>query len=124
MTDIGNPTTIYLKQGCPFCLKLRIFLLEADLQDRVELHEFAEGSEEEAEIRAELAPHYEKPTFPTAKLAGGDYLADSDQIIAHFTAGTSIDPARLPTLRAYVEGVMPRMGALFRENMELKKKLA
>ena len=68
MTEAAFVPTLYVKQGCPFCLKLRIFMLESGLLDTVEVREFAVGSDEEQAIRAELAPHLEKISFPTAKL--------------------------------------------------------
>ena len=122
MTGDTTITKVYLKPGCPFCLKLRIFLLEAGLLDRLVVHQFVEGSEDEAAIRAELASHFEKVGFPTAKLRSGTYLAESDAIIAHMVAETGADPTHMPTLRAYADGVMPRMMAMFRENMQLKQR--
>ena len=124
MTEGTFVPTLYVKQGCPFCLKLRIFMLESGLLDTVEVREFAVGSDEEQAIRAELAPHLEKISFPTAMLAPGEYLGDSDAIITRFAGAADVDPAKLPTFRAYSAGVMPQMMSIFRENMELKKRLA
>ena len=124
MTEATFVPTVYVKEGCPFCLKVRIFMLEAGMLGAVQLREFAPGSDEEQAIRAELAPHLEKISFPTAMLAPGEYLSDSDAIIAHFAGAAGVDPAKLPTFRAYSVGVMPQMMSMHRENMELKKRLA
>ena len=122
MTDSPTNALLYVKPGCPFCLKVRIFLLEADLLDQVEVREFAEGTEQETVIRAELVRHFDKVSFPTLRLSFGEYLADSDAIIARLAS--DIDLAGLPTFRAYADGIMPRMMALHRENGELKKRLS
>ena len=115
--------TIYVKEGCPFCMKVRIFMLEAGVLASVQIREFAVGSDEELLIRAELAPHLEKISFPTAMLTPGEYLSESDTIIARFADDAGVDPAKLPTLQAYSAGVMPQMLSMYRENMELKKRL-
>ena len=124
MTEAAFVPTLYVKQGCPFCLKLRIFMLESGMLDSVQLREFAVGSGEEQAIRTELAPYFEKISFPTAKLAPGEYLSDSDAIITRFADIAGVDPAQLPTFHAYSAGVMPQMLSMYRENMELKKRLA
>ena len=124
MTETAVAPTLYVKDGCPFCLKVRIFMLEAGLLDRFHVREFVVGSDEEQVIRTELAPHVEKISFPTALLASGEYLSESDAIIARFAEAAEVDPTTLPTFRAYASGVMPQMMSMFRENMEMKKRLA
>ena len=123
MTEASFLPTLYVKEGCPFCMKVRIFMLEAGVLDRVQVREFAVGSDEEQLIRAELALHLEKVSFPTAVLAPSEYLSESDAIIARFAETAGVDPAKLPTLRAYASGVMPQMMSMYRDNMELKKRL-
>lgn len=114
---------LYFNEQCPFCLKVRLFLLEAGLRSTVDVREFAPGSAGEAEVRAELAPHFEKVTFPTARF-GSDYVNDSDAIIARLAASANIDAAGLPVLTSYKEVALGRLIQLFRENAELKQKLA
>lgn len=104
-------------------MKLRLFLLEAGMLGDVEVRE-ADTPESDAAIRAELAPHLEKVTFPTLRLSSDEYLADSDAIIAHFAEPRGIDPESLPTYRTYVHGPLASMRKLFAENMQLKKQLA
>lgn len=123
MTEESFEPVVYVKQGCPFCFKLRVMLLETGLLDQVEVLEVAPGSEAEQAVRSELVPYLEKVSFPAAQIAPGLYMGDSDAIIAHFAAQAGTDPAGLPTLKAYVEGPFKQLGQLFVENMELKKKL-
>lgn len=120
----GFIPTLYFKAGCPFCLKVRLFLLESGQLDQVRIREFSPGTPEEAEIRGLLGPVLEKVSFPTAELSPGRYLADSDGIIAHFAEKAGVDPSELPTYRSYVDGAFQRIRTLFKENQELKSRLA
>jgi len=123
MTDSFRPT-IYLKDKCPFCMKIRIFLLESGLREQVVVKDFSPGTDAEQEIRAEVAPHFEKVSFPAAEVAPGEYLADSDGIIARLAQGVGQDPGQMPVLQAYLQGPFQSIMTLYRENMELKKQLA
>jgi glutathione S-transferase len=109
--------------SCPFCLKLRLFLLEAGLLDKVQIRETS-SPEAEATIRDELAPHFQRIGFPTAEVKPGVFLADSDAIIAHFADNAGVNPADLPTFQTYAHGLLRSMLALYAENIELKKRLA
>ena len=102
----------YLKDRCPWCLKFRLFLLEAGLRDQFEFREFVPGDEREAAIRAELAPHFAKPSFPTVQLAPGVYMRESDDLIAHYAAVHDIDAAGLPTLDQYIRGPLVQIAEL------------
>ncbi len=115
MTDPFRPV-LYLKSTCPHCLKLRIFLLEAGLLDRFEQRIFTQGDDAEAAIRAELAPHFDKVTFPTVQYEPGRFMKDSDAIIAHYAAEAGLDSARLPVFAAYAGSVLPKY-------MEVRKEL-
>ena len=121
MADAGFRPTVYLKAKCPFCMKLRIFLLESGLRDSVEVKDFAPGAPEEQQIRDEVTPHLEKVSFPAAEVAPGEFLADSDGIIARLAEGVGQDPGQMPVLKAYLEGPFQSIMTLYRENMELKK---
>ncbi len=120
MTDTPFRPVLYLKDRCPWCLKLRLFLLEAGLIDRFELRVFVPGDALEAEMRAELEPHVEKVTFPIAQTALGQYLPDSGVIIDHYAAEFGVDVASLPTLDQYVRGPLATLTALRKEIAELK----
>jgi hypothetical protein len=117
MNDQTFRPTIYLKDKCPFCMKIRIFLLESGLRDSVEVKDFTPGTDAEQQIRGEVGPHLEKVSFPAAQVAPGEYLADSDGIIARLAQGVGVDPAQMPVLKAYLEGPFQSLMTLFRENM-------
>lgn len=115
--------TLYLKNKCPFCFKVRVALLEAGLADEVEILEFKPGTPEEDAMKSELAPHFEKVTFPSAQVAPGEYINDSDAVVAHFVEGAGMRVEDLETLAAYVEGPFQSISNLYRENAQLKKQL-
>ncbi len=123
MTDTTFRPVVYLKAKCPFCMKVRIFLLESGLKGQVEVKDFAPGTDQEQAIRAELEPKLEKVSFPAAQTAPGRYMTDSDAIIGELAGGVGQDPAAMPVLSAYVEGPFQQIMTLFRENMELKKQV-
>lgn len=112
--------TIYVKTGCPYCIKLRIFLLEAGLLDRVT---FVEGRtpEEHQRLATLLTERVGKASFPTAEISPGNYLAESDDLVTHFASIGGLDPQKLPTYQAFVGGLLPRLQEFYREYMELKK---
>lgn len=110
---------VYLRENRPFCLKVRLFLLEADLVGEVEIREFAAGSEEEEEVRMELQANLGKACFPAAKIGPEDYMTGSDDIIAFLAAYSGREPMKMPVLRSYIEGALKPMLRLSKENMEL-----
>lgn len=120
MTDTSIRPIIYLKQHCPFCMKIWLYLLETGTLADVEIRQFAAGTAREEEVRAELAPHLEKITFPAARLEPDRYHADSDGILAFLAGRTGRDPASLPIFANYVEGPFAMMMKLWTENRELK----
>lgn len=115
----GNPV-LFVKHSCPFCLKVRLYLLEAGLIDTVTLRESRSPEEEEA-MMVELSPHLAKVSYPTLRL-GDTYLTESDDIIAHFVKDGGPAPEQLPTFQAYVDGPFSQLMALYRENAELKQR--
>lgn len=120
MTDTAFRPTLYLLQGCPFCFKVQLFLLEAGLADQVEIRSFAPGTPELEAARNELAPRLTKLSFPAAQLEPDRYVAESDDIIASLAAGSGHDPASMPMLRLYVEGPLRQISKLWQENQQLK----
>jgi len=114
--------TLYIKEKCPFCLKVRIALLEAGLLDKVTVREFAPGTEEETAIKDALAPHLDKVSFPAARVEPDEYIADSDAIIADLLGKAGVDRATLPVLDAYVTGAFSGLMELYRENIALKSR--
>jgi len=114
---------IYVKEKCPFCLKLRIGLLEAGLDGAVDWNEHAPGSPAEDEAKARLAGNVDKVTFPAAEIAPGQFMTDSDALLDHFLTKEGIDRNTLPVLNSYVTGAFQGLMDLYRQNMELKSKL-
>ncbi|MGO4568419.1 glutathione S-transferase N-terminal domain-containing protein [Rhizobium sp. 2YAF20] len=118
-----NPTfkpVVYVKENCPFCLKVRLFLLEAGMMEAVEIRDFAPGSKQEEDIRAELSPHLAQVSFPSAQLEPGRYIAESDDIIAFLAVKSGREPTSLPVFENYVEGPFKMMMNLWKENQQLK----
>ncbi|WP_341487402.1 glutathione S-transferase N-terminal domain-containing protein [Pararhizobium sp. A13] len=121
MTDNTFKPIVYLKENCPFCFKVRLFLLESGLASEVETRDFVPGTEQEEAIQSELSPHFEKVSFPTAQLEPGRYVAESDDIVAFFAPKAGRDPAGMTVYRNYVNGVFSMAMKLWKENQELKK---
>jgi len=120
MPNVEFKPILYLKQNCPFCLKIRLFVLEAQLADLVEIRDFVVGSKQEEDIRAELSPQLAKVSFPAAQLEPGQYIAESDDIIAFLATTFRRDPAGLDVYGNYVEAALNPMLKLWKENIELK----
>ncbi|WP_404476491.1 glutathione S-transferase N-terminal domain-containing protein [Novosphingobium sp. BL-52-GroH] len=124
MNSTSFRPTLYFNKDCPFCLKVKIFLLEAGLQDQVEIVEFAPGSEEEQAIKQMLATHFEKVTVPAAQIAPDEWISDSDAIIARLADRAGVNTADLPVLATYGRVALDRVVSLFKENAELQRQLA
>ena len=56
MSLISENPVLFVKQTCPFCLKVRLYLLEAGLLGGVTLR-VSRTPEEEDAMKAELSPH-------------------------------------------------------------------
>ena len=50
--------TLYVNHACPFCLKLVLYLEQADLLDRFDLKVLEPGSPEHEAAKATLAPAF------------------------------------------------------------------
>lgn len=124
MSDTFSKPTLYLKAGCPFCMKLRIFVLETGLTAVIETRDFAVGTPEEEAIRETLAPHFEKISFPAAQIAPGKFIAESDAIIGLLAEKAGRKPETLPVYTAYLDGPFAAIMKLWQENVELKKAAA
>lgn len=114
---------LYMKQGCPHCFKLQLFLLEAGLLGDFEPREWTPGDEAEAAIKAELAPHFDKVTFPTAQIAPGIYQNESDALVNRYADEAGVDPQSLTLFKAWT-GKHHRLLKEFKaENKALKAEL-
>lgn len=123
MKEAGPTPVVYLKRGCPFCMKVRLFLLEANLLSRVELRAFDTDTDEERSIGQELSAHFDKVTYPAVKLSQDTYINGSDDIVALFAKQWDINLSALDTFQDYSHGVFEHLIRLFQENMTLKSKL-
>ncbi|MEL4378452.1 hypothetical protein [Brucella cytisi] len=101
--NIFGPT-IYMKKACPFCFKLRLALLEANLLPGVELKEFEEGSAEMAAFKEQHSRTKRRVSFPIAEVEKERFLQGADELIDHFLRPNNINPHSLPTLQAYIHG--------------------
>ncbi|MDX9873385.1 MAG: hypothetical protein RBS88_00625 [Spongiibacteraceae bacterium] len=119
MTAMAKPT-LYLKHSCPFCLRLRIFLTEAQLADQVDFIVFEDGDATHQALRQQMEARGLKPSFPALKTADGEFETGTDDLIARFTSQHNIDTAQLQLLPYYESGVFVRMRELFMENRKLK----
>lgn len=122
MSNTDKPK-IYLMIECPFCLKFRIFLSEAGLDDKVEFVVFKSGDDTHQAVRNRMIEAGQKPSFPAAELEEGKLTTETDHLIEHFSQGTSIDAKTLPLLNYYLDGVFQRFGAMHKELAELKEKV-
>lgn len=120
MSDTRSRPKAYLLKSCPFCLKLRIFLTEAGLADRVKYVTFDSGDETHQRLRGEMEAADRKPSFPAVEFEPGRFETGTDDLIARFAGEASVVPDALPLLRYYSEGVFEAYGDMFREMRELK----
>ncbi len=104
---------VYVKEGCPFSLKLLIFLAEARLLDQVEIVRLDPAQPDFDATKARLTEGLGKPaTFPTVELEPGRYMSDSDVLVAHFAHVNGLDPDATTVLAFYKETVFPQIAAL------------
>jgi glutathione S-transferase len=118
--NASAPVKVYLKNTCPFCLKLRIFLTEAGVADRADFVVFQDGDATHQSLRSRMQAAGQEPSFPAAEIEPGKLSTGTDALIAHFAKGTGVDPATLALLSYYSEGVFQKYGEMFRELRQLK----
>jgi len=124
LSDTAFRPVLYLNHRCPFCLKLVMYLSNAGLLDRFDMDVFEPGSEDEQRIRGTLSAHFEKVSFPAAQVAPGEYMKETDDLIARFEKDAPVKASELPLMDYYTTGVLQQIKDLFMENMALKKQLA
>jgi len=104
---------VYVREGCPFSLKLLIFLAEARLLDQVEIVRLDPAGPDFEATKARLREGLGKPaTFPTVEIEPGRYMSDSDALIEHFARAHGRQPDAMPVLAFYKETVFPQIAAL------------
>src|SRR5262245_47420938 len=109
------PVKVYLKKTCPYCLKLRIFLTEAAIAGDADFVVFMEGDATHQSLRSRMQAAGQEPGFPAAELEPGRLFTGTDALITHFAQVAGIDPAGLPLLSYYSEGVFQKYSEMFRE---------
>eukprot|EP00353_Schmidingerella_taraikaensis_P002814 CAMPEP_0185582606 /NCGR_PEP_ID=MMETSP0434-20130131/21002_1 /TAXON_ID=626734 ORGANISM="Favella taraikaensis, Strain Fe Narragansett Bay" /NCGR_SAMPLE_ID=MMETSP0434 /ASSEMBLY_ACC=CAM_ASM_000379 /LENGTH=126 /DNA_ID=CAMNT_0028201465 /DNA_START=28 /DNA_END=408 /DNA_ORIENTATION=- len=78
---------IYMKRGCPFCTKVAVFLAEAQIKLTWEY-----DTEENRKLVTEKCG---KASFPTYQFAEGEFMQESDDIMAKLAEEKGIDMASL-----------------------------
>src|SRR3546814_17880229 len=101
-----------------------IFLSEAGLLARFDVRKFTPGDANEQAVRDELAPNFEKVSFPVVQVAPGQYMKDSEALTSHNADEASIDPSGMVMLNDTTSGVFEQFITLFKVNMALKDTLA
>jgi hypothetical protein len=123
MTQDFRPV-VYLKNGCPFCFKLQVALLEMGSIDEVEIRTFSSGTPEETAIRGHLSGRIEKVSLPVVEISPDEFRTESDELVAYFAGMKQINSSTLPTLQAYIDGPFAKLLQLFKENRDLKKEVS
>lgn len=104
----------YVKTNCPFSFKLRLFVAEARLDDQIGFEVLDVLSPTHAADKADLKARVGRAhTFPIAEVAPGEFMDDSDALIAHFANLHGIDQTGLATLDFYRKGLFPTFLEMF-----------
>lgn len=119
----GFKPVLYLKSSCPFCLKVAAFLSSAGVLDTLEIRDFWPEDERELAIRDELAPHFEKVSFPTLQYAPGEFMNESDAIIERYANQLGLDPDAMSFYQYVLRGPLRRLREQFRQLQELSQEL-
>lgn len=95
--------------GCPYVLKVLIFLTDANLMDAV--NRIEDSPAERAYVTEKLG---KRAQFPAIELPSGEIIAfpDVDGIVNHLAKLHNIDISQLYVYNHYIEGVFPRYRAL------------
>lgn len=120
MTEDTFRPVLYLKQGCPFCLKVRIAVLETGWADALDIRIFIPGTSEEEAIRSELKGKLENITFPVAQLDPGYYFAESDVIVTELIKRVGRTLPDLPVYDAFLQTAFQPLMRLNQENKAFK----
>merc|ERR1712232_1470843 len=92
-----------LKGSCPFCMKIMVFMGEAQCLDKVEI---AMDTPERRKYLEEKAG--KAPTFPNLEdPETGKIMFESNDIIDKFAAASNVDPSTLTAFPYYMENFFP-----------------
>jgi hypothetical protein len=85
MNDQFKPVA-YIKEGCPYSMKLLDFLSEAKLTDRVDIVRCASGTPTMEAVREKLSSATgDAPQFPTVEVEPGQFRTESNELIQYFS---------------------------------------
>jgi hypothetical protein len=112
--------TAYLLSGCPFSMKLHIFLTESGLCDGVDIVEAHLGDGTHLSLFSKVEAIGLKPSFPIVEYAPGRFETESQVVIDRLADEHAIDTTSLPLLTFYMDGMLPRYGKMFMELKRLK----
>ena len=94
MSDQFKPVA-YIKEGCPYSMKLLDFLTEAELTDRVDIVRCASGTPTMEAVRQKLSDATgETPKFPTVEVEPGKFRTESAELIEYFSQKFAPDNSR------------------------------
>jgi len=103
----------YVKDGCPFSFKYWLFMVEAGLDDQIEVIRCRPEDPSFEAVKARLAAGLGKAaSFPTVETEPGRYQSDSDALIDWYARKNKVDVSRLPALAFYKETIFPQVLAL------------
>lgn len=124
MNSSFDKPILFLKDTCPFCLKIFSFLFEIDVIKTIHIERFTPGDEREKAVREKLSTYINKASFPTLITEQGKVIADSDEIIAFYRDRFDVDLQGLVLYNYILNGPFKRIRELFKENKTLKAKQA
>ena len=76
----------YIKEGCPYSMKLLDFLTEADLTDRIDIVRCSAGTPTMDAVREKLqSATGDAPKFPTVEVEPGEFRTESDELIEYLS---------------------------------------
>ena len=96
MTETFKPK-VYIKDRCPFCIKLLRFLTDAGLLSQFEIITVqADNYEDLSYYRNFLQEKTgQRASFPTVEIAPGEFMAESEDLIDYYAAQNDIDRTQL-----------------------------
>ena len=75
----------YIKEGCPYSMKLLSYIEEAQLQDRIDIVRCAAGSPVMDAVKHKLSEATgEHAKFPTVEVEPGQFKTESNELIRYF----------------------------------------
>jgi hypothetical protein len=84
MADQFKPVA-YIKEGCPYSMKLLSFIEDSHLQDRIDVVRCAAGTPVMDAVKQKLSEATgSSPRFPTVEVEPGEFKTESSELIRYF----------------------------------------